>query len=297
MAFFSLERCLRRFVEDAFRDGMPPRDPPPPFLNEQGQVVRLEFLTGEFTVIPGNSRGPRPLPGPPKGPYASLLLIEDQRNDYPIRRQMPGGMTIDMTYRRATYSLQFYRDGSTEFARAFDAWAMSENGLTYAETAFSDGKIVKVVVYEGGEDYEEDPDNPGPLPVIFTPDPQEAMLRERAGMQDAEGYAHILNGRVSHVTMTNFGDGYTLPVGVNVVGHEGSGTGFKGSAIGLGFRVHFPLTIYRMDAIESDMFEERTRIDLTVDYAEVISQDTGLIDIVDCELIMGDDSDTGQIAL
>ena len=288
MAFFSLERCLRRFVEDAFGDGLPP------YVNEQGRVVRRGFLTsGEFTVIPGNSRGPRPLPGPPKGPYASLLLIEDQRNDYPIRRQMSDSMTIDMTYRRATYSLQFYRDGSTEFARAFDAWAMSENGLTYAETAFSDGKIVKVVVYEGGSGYEEDDDNPGPIPVTFTPDPREERLRRDAGMEDAEGYAHILNGRVSHVEMRNFGDGYTFPVGVSIEGNPG--TGFKGSSIGLGFRVHFPLSIIRMDAVESDMFEERTRIDLTVDYAEVLNQNTGEIDIIECDLIMGDESDSGRI--
>ena len=80
-------------------------------------------------VIPGNDDGPRP-----KEPYASLLLIDDDRLAYPIRYQQPYDETVStLTYRRAAYSLQFYRDGAVDHARRFVRYAESENGLTFAE--------------------------------------------------------------------------------------------------------------------------------------------------------------------
>ena len=86
-------------------------------------------------VIPGNDKGPRP-----KEPYASLLLIGDDRLAYPVRYQRPDNeMTTQVTYRRANYSLQFYREGAVDLARAFVRFAESEIGLTVAElrrTAF-----------------------------------------------------------------------------------------------------------------------------------------------------------------
>ena len=80
-------------------------------------------------VIPGNDRGPRP-----GMPYASLLLSDDPRLAYPVRYQQPGDeMTTTVSYRRAAYSLQFYRDGAVDLARAFLRFAESEIGLTVAE--------------------------------------------------------------------------------------------------------------------------------------------------------------------
>ena len=80
-------------------------------------------------VIPGNDRGPRP-----GMPYASLLLSDDPRLAYPVRYQQPGDeMTTTVSYRRANYSLQFYRDGAAGRARDFCVFAESEIGLTMAE--------------------------------------------------------------------------------------------------------------------------------------------------------------------
>ena len=57
-------------------------------------------------VIPGNSSGQRPIM-----PYSSVLLINDIRKSYPIRKQLTHGQTIDLIYRRATFSVQWYRRG------------------------------------------------------------------------------------------------------------------------------------------------------------------------------------------
>ena len=100
-------------------------------------------------VIEGNSPGARPKDG-----YASLLLIDDQRKSYPIRRQLPEGEGVaDLVYRRATFSLQFYREDAVDLAENFDRWAMSEVGLSQAETAFSTGQIDRVRVLTGGTGY------------------------------------------------------------------------------------------------------------------------------------------------
>ena len=79
-------------------------------------------------VIPGNDAGKRP-----KDAYASLLLIDDDRLAYPVRYQQPDETVTTLTYRRASYSLQFHRDGAVDLARAFVRFAESENGLTAAE--------------------------------------------------------------------------------------------------------------------------------------------------------------------
>ena len=292
------ERCIRRFVEDCFNPlwasdpyntprppGFPDRVPAErlsqvePALNRFGVALRRAFEIDEFEVIPGNSPGPRPLPEPdPRAPYASLLLIDDERRGYPIRRQLPDGTTVDLVYRRAKFSLQFYRDGSHEFARAFDAWCMSENGLTYADSAFSDGRIVRVSLIDGGSGYTEPPD----------------ILIDGDG-EGASAQASVQQGRVVGVTMRSFGYGYTLPPKITFVG--GGGTGARASARGLGFRVHFPNNLRRLDAVEADRFEKRTAIDLTIDYAETQEQDTGLIDSVDCNVVMGGVSEVGRISI
>ena len=78
----------------------------------------------DAVVIPGNSTGPRPT-----AEYASLLMIRDLRNGYPIF----GAAGQQMTYRRWTGSLQFYRPGAEVRALNFASFAESEPGLTEAE--------------------------------------------------------------------------------------------------------------------------------------------------------------------
>ena len=89
-------------------------------------------------VIPGNDPHPRP-----STPYATLLRIPpDVRRAYPVRYQQANGTTTSISYRRAAFSLQFYRKDSMELADAFVIYAESENGLTMAE----DGEFAVVQV-------------------------------------------------------------------------------------------------------------------------------------------------------
>ena len=102
-------------------------------MDDLERTVRAFVAQGSglarMRVIPGNDDGPRP-----KDPYASLLLIDDARRAAPIRYQQPNDETVStLTYRRANYSLQFFRDGATDHARAFVRFTESENGLTAAE--------------------------------------------------------------------------------------------------------------------------------------------------------------------
>ena len=80
-------------------------------------------------VIPGNDPHPRA-----DVPYATLLLITDVGIAYPARLQDDAAeMTSSAAYRRATFSLQFYRKGAMDYARDFCIWCESEIGLTTAE--------------------------------------------------------------------------------------------------------------------------------------------------------------------
>lgn len=75
-------------------------------------------------VIPGNDGGPAPIE-----PYATLLLEDDPALARPVRYQQPNGSVTNVSYRRAAFSLQFYRKGAVERAQAFCLYAESENGL------------------------------------------------------------------------------------------------------------------------------------------------------------------------
>ena len=79
-------------------------------------------------VIPGNDKNPRPTDA-----YATLLLVDDPSIGYPIRLQQDDGTTSSASNRRATFSLQFYREGAIDLARDFVIYAESELGLTDAE--------------------------------------------------------------------------------------------------------------------------------------------------------------------
>ena len=104
MTIFAFERTLRAYV--AIGSGLEPK-----------------------YVIPGNDRHPRPV-----APYSTLLRIPpDIRLGYPIRRQNPNESTSDLSYRRSSFSLQFYRKGAMQLAQDFCIYAESEDGLTIAE--------------------------------------------------------------------------------------------------------------------------------------------------------------------
>ena len=189
------------------------------------------------------------------------------------------GQTIDLVYRRATFSVQFYRAGAIDNANRFDFWVMSENGLTYAETAFPDGRISHVRLLNGGSGYTTAPT------VTFT----------GLGGGGARATTSIFAGTVTGITLLDFGSGYTSPPDVNLLG--GGGSGATASAQGMGLRVLFPLTIRRLDLIVGDAFEERTQIDLGIDYAANLVQDTGEIDVIECDVTIGADREIGEVAL
>ena len=239
-------------------------------------------------VIPGNSKGPREIVT-----YASVLLMSDDRLNYPIRAQrhrMIGGQmtgyTDDLVYRRARYSLQFYRAGATENAVQFDTWAMSENGLTWAQTAFPNGQIDRIRVYDGGSGYDDD--NP---PAVHI---------EGGGGTGATAQAVMVRGAVSGVRILNRGTGYAKQPDISFIpsGTEtGSVSPASATASGLGFTVEFPLSIRRIDAMIADEFEERVLIELAVVYARIIHDNTGIIDAVDCEVEYSGEIDTGRIQI
>ena len=223
-------------------------------------------------VIPGNDKGPRP-----KDPYASVLLIDDKRRGYPIRRQLEAGQTADLVYRRAVYSVQFYRNGSVEIANKFDQWSQSENGLTQAETAFSDGRLNRIRVLNGGSGYTA-------ATVSFSD----------GGGSGAVAEAGIVSGAISGISLTNRGSGYALPPTITITG---DGSGAVATSVGYGFRTVFPIRIRRLDEITGDAFEERAQIDLGIDYMAALVQDTGIIDTIECAVILSGDEQRGQISL
>ena len=214
-------------------------------------------------VIAGNAQGQRP-----KEPYASLLLIRDARRGYPIRRDLINGETADLVYRRAEFSLQFYRKGAADLAESFDAWAMSTKGLMQAETAFPDGKLDRLRLYSGGSGYTSDPR------VEF----------HGAGGSGATATASVVRGAVAGVVLTARGEGFVDTPRIEFVG-GGYTEKAKATAYGYGFRVFFPLDIQRLDEIVGDAYEERALINLPIDYATWGIQDAGSIDAVDCTVI------------
>ncbi len=239
-------------------------------------------------VIPGNSKGPREL-----STYASVLLMSDDRLNYPIRTQrtrMDGGRmmgyTDDLVYRRARYSLQFYREGATDRAVQFDTWAMSENGLTWAQTAFPSGQIDHIRVYNGGSGYDDE--NPPSVHI------------EGGGGSGATAQAVMVRGAVSGVRLLNHGTGYAKQPDISFIpsGTEsGAVSPATATASGIGFTVEFPLSIRRIDAMIADEFEERVLIELPVVYARIFSDNTGLIDAVDCQVEYSGEIDTGRIQI
>ena len=214
-------------------------------------------------VIEGNSPGARPKEG-----YASLLLVDDRRKSYPIRQQLPAGDGVaDLVYRRAMFSLQFYREDAVDLAEKFDRWAMSEVGLSQAETAFSTGQIDRVRVVRGGSGYTSQP----------------AVGFDGAGGSEAAGEAYMAGGTVRRVRLLNRGKGFVDTPNITFTG-GGGGAGAAAVAYGLGFRVVFPLTIRRLDEVVGDKYERRSQIDLALDYPSWWVQperDTGFIDTVE----------------
>ena len=77
-------------------------------------------------VIPGNDRVI------PLESFATLLRINNVRLAWPARRY-DSGITTNASYRRNTYSLQFYRAGASDYSSAFLAFVESEIGQTVAE--------------------------------------------------------------------------------------------------------------------------------------------------------------------
>ena len=151
-------------------------------------------------VIPGNSKGPAP-----KGPYATLLLIDRVRLGYPIQRTRPieeddeTTTTDSLQYWRVFFSLQFFRDGAVDLAFAFQNWAESELALTEAERQ--------------------------EFRVVNAP----------------------------------------------------------------------PLKVLRLDSIFGDSFEKRAVLDLPIDYGEVTTQDTQLVDTIACYLNLDGSIQEGTI--
>ena len=267
-----LDQCLRRFIAEG--SGLSRRDNPlqqpdslgtPPQLrgNPDGCPEGQTPLTPENKyVIPGNSKGARPT-----GTYASLLLTQDKRLGYPVRRG-----TDEMVYRRAVYSLQFYRENAVAYAQRFDAFCMSEVGLTYANTAFSDGRIAGARVLRGGSGYQDVPS------VEFVTDPN---YNDGTG---ARAVAVVANGRVAAIRMLDFGKDYLVPPCIQFQG--GSPTQeAQATARGFGFRVRFPLEINRLDVEDRDEWEECATIELSIDYATFYPQtQTERIDTVEATI-------------
>lgn len=205
--------------------------------------------------IPGNSKGSRP-----KEPYSSLLYINRERRGYPAFRQLTGGMTLKLQYYQAMYSLQFYRNGAVDNAERFQSWAETENGLNVAESAFPDGKVAHIIVSNEGAGYTSAP----------------SVSLSGAGGSDATATAVIAGGKVIRVDITSAGTEYSSSPDVSFIG--GGGSDAAAIARGRGFIVVFPFDTRRLDEVVGDSYEERVQINLAIDYADIITQNTGMID-------------------
>ena len=237
-----LERCLRDFV------------------------ARGAGLDAD-KVRPGNAKAARP-----KDPYATLLLLNDVRRSQPEFIQLndatTGGAagTLQLTPRRATYSLQFYRDGAAALAELFDYYAMSEAGLIDADTSFASGNgaLKAILMRDSGSGYTTPP----------------AVTISGPGGSGATAEASIVSGAVSGIGLTNAGSGY-VDASIAIEGNA------VATVIGWGFTVVHPLTIRRIDDILGEAFEERAGIDLPIDYTHWDVQTTGRVDAWRCNLVDG----------
>ena len=89
----------------------------------RGYIATASGLPPE-NVIPGNEKGPSP-----RNSYATVLLVDDPAMAYNV--EIPDGTTINnVSNRRATYSVQFFRKGAVDYARTFCIYAETEQGLT-----------------------------------------------------------------------------------------------------------------------------------------------------------------------
>ena len=231
----SIDRCILLYIKECFT-----------IFNRQ---ILDELEIEDLLVIPGNQNAPRG-----QETYISVLPMSDDACAYPFFRQLRDGSNLQTVPRDATYSIQFYRQGAFWLAKQFDAWCMSEDGLTYAAKAFSDGRIERIRVLDGGNDI-----------------PEDSMLSIDGDGMGAIGRPSIVRGAVAGVQMLNFGHSYSLQPSITL-----------GNALfvadGAGFVIEFPLKIRRLDAIVSDMFEERVQIDLRLRYNLTEVQETGYIE-------------------
>ena len=104
-------------------------------------------------VIPGNSKGDRPL-----DPYASLLYGERVREAFPVFEDNAQGQTETSNWRAVTFSLQFYRQGAVDRAHQFEEWIETPVGLdaaTEADLQFEFPIVVRRLDLEIGDAFEE----------------------------------------------------------------------------------------------------------------------------------------------
>ena len=219
-------------------------------------------------VIPGNSSQQRP-----KEPYASLLLVRDQRTSRPNFRQLydddgnPAGTLTD-TQRRRDYSLQFYRSGAVDLASNFLNYIESESGILDAQTAFGsrDGGVFYITVINSGE--------------FMTP-PQITITGP--GGSGAEAVAILRDGLppqpIDRIQVTRPGEGYVENVDVAITGGDPTGnTNAIATAVGYGFVVNHPVEMLRLDELSGDALEERVVINLQIRYAVVRIDESGRVD-------------------
>lgn len=126
----ALERDIRLFV--AIGSDMLDRDP-------DGLLTLINGRYSHSHVIPGDDVGPAP-----GSPYATVLLMSDERTQPPI--EFDGHYLIDRdtpvilqrTEREARYSVQWYRTNAKRAAGRFISWAESQIALAVsAELGFS----------------------------------------------------------------------------------------------------------------------------------------------------------------
>ena len=235
----------------------------------------------ESHVMPGNDDGWRYLKN---DPFASLLLVSDRRDGYPIFTDSSETQTTDLVYRTAHYSLQFHRAGAMQRAAQFEMWNMSQVGLFHASSAFTTGQIKYVKVLDGGSGYRMDD-----LPAVSITDPV-------GGSGAAAAVESVSGGRLSLIRVGNRGSGYVCPE-VSISG--GAGRGATAEAHGYGFASRFPLQITRQDDMTGDRHDEAAVIDWHVTYPAIAVSNVGRVDRVEGSITMpaGRDPDGNPLTL